>query len=262
MKYDAIVIGSGQAGNPLSHDLADRGWKVALVERSHLGGTCINTGCTPTKSMVACAQVAHYARNGKRWGVSAAPVQVDLPFIVARKDGIVQQFRAGQQRQVDGRPNIHLYHGQAQFLGPKQLSVGDQLLESERIFINTGTRPLIPRIEGIDGVGYLTNSTLLDLKELPDHLLVLGGGYIGLEFGQMFRRFGSQVTVIHRGQRLLNREDADVVEELQKALEGEGLRFRLGADAQRVERSDGRIRLTIQAGERAETLEGSHLLVA
>src|SRR5207302_8435419 len=140
MKYDAIVIGSGQAGNPLSHDLADQGWTVALVERSHLGGTCINTGCTPTKSMVACAQVAQYARNGTQWGVIASEVRVDLPFIVERKDRIVQQFRAGQQRQVDRRQNLHLHRGHAQFLDSRRISVGDDVLESERIFSNTGTR--------------------------------------------------------------------------------------------------------------------------
>src|SRR2546426_2844466 len=150
MKYEAIVIGSGQAGNPLSQKLADYGWKVALIEKAHLGGTCINTGCTPTKTMVASAQVVYYARNASRWGVKTNGVTVDLPAIVARKNRIVQSFRSGQQRRVDERPNLRLYRGQARFTGPHSLAVGGETLESERIFINTGTRPAIPGIEGLE----------------------------------------------------------------------------------------------------------------
>jgi pyruvate/2-oxoglutarate dehydrogenase complex dihydrolipoamide dehydrogenase (E3) component len=270
MRYDAIIIGSGQAGNPLSHDLADQGWTVALIEREHLGGTCINYGCTPTKSMVACAQVAHYARNAGRWGVRTAEVTVDLSQIVDRKNQIVEQFRAGQQRHVDRRDNLHLYRGHARFAGPHQLQVGDLTLESERIFINTGTRPAIPRIEGLDTVDYLTNASVMELRALPEHLLVLGGGYIGLEFGQMFCRFGSRVTVVHRGGRLLNREDADVTEELQKALEAEGVQFILNAEGTRVAQTASEIRLTLTATEADQhqsviserVLTGSHLLVA
>lgn len=262
MRFDAIVIGSGQAGNPLSHRLADHGWKVALIEKEHLGGTCINTGCTPTKTMVACAQVAHYARQAARWGVRAGEVSVDLSRIVALKDRIVQQFRSGQQRQVDRRPNLHLYRGQARFLGPRRLQVGDDVLEGERIFINTGTRPNIPRIEGLEGVNYLTNASLMELTELPEHLLVLGGGYIGLEFGQMFRRFGSRVTVVHHGDRILPREDADVTAELQKALETEGIRFLLQADTTAAQKKDGQVLLTLKTPQGTETLAGSHLLVA
>ncbi len=262
MKFDAIVIGSGQAGNPLSHRLADHGWKVALVERANLGGTCINTGCTPTKTMVASAQVAHYARNAARWGVRAANVSVDLPAILARKNKVVESFRAGQQRQVDQRPNLHLYRGQARFLSPKQIQVGNDLLESDRIFINTGTRPEIPRIPGLDGVPYLTNASLMELRELPEHLIALGGGYIGLEFGQMFRRFGSRVTVIHRGDRLLPREDFDVAEELRKVLESEGLLFHLNANTTKVEKQDGQIALSVETSQGPVTVVGSHLLVA
>ena len=262
MKYDAVVIGSGQGGNPLSHRLADKGWKVALIERMHLGGTCINTGCTPTKTMVHSAQVAHYARNAARWGVRAANVSVDLSKVIARKNSIVESFRSGQQRQVDNRPNLTLFRGHARFLDDRRLQVGDNVIEAERIFINTGTRPNIPRIEGLEQAGYLTNASIMELNELPEHLIVLGGGYIGLEFGQMFRRYGSEVTVVHTGDRLLPREDADLTTELQKALEDEGVRFLLNATTTRVERKEGRVQLTVQTKAGMTTLTGSQLLVA
>jgi pyruvate/2-oxoglutarate dehydrogenase complex dihydrolipoamide dehydrogenase (E3) component len=261
-KYDAIIIGSGQAGNPLSRDLADKGWTVALVEQEHLGGTCINTGCTPTKTMVASAQVAYYARNASRWGVRTAGVNVDLPAVVARKDDLVRQWRARLEQKVQERPRLHLYRGRARFIGPHSVRVDEQELDSERIFINTGTRPDLPKLAGLDAVKYLTNATLMQLSELPGHLLVLGGGYIGLEFGQMFRRFGSQVTVIHRGSQLLPREDADVVQDLQKALEDEGIRFLLNANTTRVEGSGREITLTVDLGRSKETVSGSHLLIA
>src|SRR2546427_8015114 len=236
MKFDAVVIGSGQGGNPLCHRLADQGWNVALVERSHLGGHCINTGCTPTKTMVASAQVAHYARNAARWGVRASGVNVDLPAIMARKDKVVHSFREGQQLRVDARKSLRLYRGQARFVGAHQLRVGDEQLESERIFINTGARPDIPRLPGLGTVDYLTNASIMELRELPEHLLVLGGGYSGLEFGQMVRRFGSQVTALHNSAQILPREDADVAAELQKALESEGIRFLLNAQVNRVQK--------------------------
>ena len=262
MKYDAIVIGSGQGGNPLSHKLADLGWRVALIEKEHLGGTCINTGCTPTKTMVASAQVAHYARNAARWGVRASEVSVDLPQIVARKDKIVQSFRSGQQRKVDQRKTLHLHRGHARFVGPHRIKVGEHELEGERIFINTGTRPEIPHVQGLDGVGYLTNASIMELRELPEHLIVLGGGYIGLEFGQMFRRFGSRVTVVHRGDEILTREDSDVAGELQKALEAEGISFALRARTSRVQKANGQIALTLDEEGDSQTVSGSHLLVA
>ena len=192
MKYDAIVIGSGQGGNPLAAKLADQAWTVALIEKSHLGGTCINTGCTPTKTMVHRAQVAHYARDAAKWGVRTQDVSVDLAKIVAQKNHLVQTRRDRQQESVNKRPNLHLYRGVAQFAGPHKLRVGDQILESERIFIDTGARPLIPPVPGLQEVGYLTNETIMELTEVPDQLVILGAGYIGLEFGQMFARFGSQ----------------------------------------------------------------------
>ncbi|MBZ0167966.1 dihydrolipoyl dehydrogenase [Candidatus Methylomirabilis lanthanidiphila] len=262
MTYDAIVIGSGQGGNPLSHKLADLGWRVALIEKEHLGGTCINTGCTPTKTMVASAQVAHYARHAARWGVRTGEVSVDLARIMARKDAIVQSFRSGQERKVDQRPNLDLHRGHARFIGPHAIQVGAETLEGERIFVNTGTRPEIPRIEGLDGTAYLTNATIMELRELPEHLLVLGGGYIGLEFGQMFRRFGSRVTIVHRGDEILTREDPDVAAELQKLLEGEGVSFVLRARTNRVQHANGQIALMLDVDGDSQTVSGSHLLVA
>jgi pyruvate/2-oxoglutarate dehydrogenase complex dihydrolipoamide dehydrogenase (E3) component len=262
-KYDAIVIGSGQAGNPLSQNLADRGWSVALIEKDQLGGTCINTGCTPTKTMVMSAQVADYARNAARWGVHSGDGGVDLAKIVSIKDEVVRSFRNGQERKVEQRKDrLRLYRGQARFVGPHEIIVNGSTLTAERVFINTGTRPVVPPIEGLESAGYLDNASIMQLTQLPEHLLVIGGGYIGLEFGQMFRRFGSRVTVIHSGNRLLNREDPDVAEELQKALETEGMRFLLSAETTGVERTGAGVRLTVRAGARTETLDGSHLLVA
>ncbi len=260
--FDAIVIGSGQGGSPLAHRLADRGWRVALIEREHLGGTCVNTGCTPTKTMVASAQVAHYARQAARWGVRVSGVSVDLRAVVARKNGIVRSFRSGQQRRVESRPTLRLYRGHARFTGPRTLRVGEDIVEGERVFINTGTRPAIPEIEGLDRVPFLTNASLMELEEIPEHLIVIGGGYIGLEFGQMFHRFGSRVTVVHRGAHVLAREDNDVADELRSILEAEGLRFVLGADTRRIEQRGGAIRLDVDSPAGAETIVGSHVLVA
>jgi pyruvate/2-oxoglutarate dehydrogenase complex dihydrolipoamide dehydrogenase (E3) component len=259
MKFDAIVIGSGQGGNPLAHRLADRKQRVALIEQKHLGGTCINTGCTPTKTMVASAQVAHYVQQAERWGIRASGFSADMKAIVARKNDVVSQFRSGQEKQVEKRETLHLFRGRARFTGGQQVQVGDEWLESDKIFVNTGSRPAIPAIEGIDTVPYLTNESILDLEELPRHLIVLGGGYIGLEFGQMFRRFGSEVTVVNQGAEILAREDEDVAGELRKALEAEGIGFRLNAKTTRAQGSAGSVRLSLEGGQ---TVEGTHLLVA
>ncbi|MFZ0884820.1 MAG: mercuric reductase [Candidatus Acidiferrales bacterium] len=262
MNFDAIVIGSGQAGKPLSYALADLGWKVAFIERAELGGSCINTGCTPTKTMVASAQVAHYARSAERWGVRASDVSVDLPAVVARQTKVVQNFRDSIQKRINDRPNIRLVRAHARFSGPHQVEAGGETFESEKIFIDTGTRPEIPKIAGIDSVSFLTNESIIELQELPNHLLVMGGGYIGLEFGQMFRRFGSRVTIIHRSERILRDEDPDITEILQKALEAEGVEFALGAKTTRIENRSGEIALTFESQQGAKTVSGSHLLVA
>ena len=260
--YDAIVIGSGQAGNPLSQKLSDHGWHVALVEKAQLGGTCINTGCTPTKTMMASAQVAHYVRNASRWGVRTENVSVDLAAIVARKNHVVEQFRSGQEKKVAERPDLNLYRGEARFTGPHRIEAAGQTLESERIFINIGTRPSIPKIEGLEKAGYLTNASIMELKEVPSHLVVLGGGYIGLEFGQMFRRFGSRVTVIHSSAQILEREDADVAAELLKILEEEGIKFLLNCRVTHIEKASGEIRLTYDGAPGESSISGTRLLVA
>jgi pyruvate/2-oxoglutarate dehydrogenase complex dihydrolipoamide dehydrogenase (E3) component len=262
MKYDAIVVGSGQGGNPLVYRLADLGWSVALVEKKDLGGTCVNVGCTPTKTMVHRAQVAYYARYAARWGVNASNVSVDLAKIVAQKDEVVLSFRDSQQKQVDKRPNLRLYRGHARFVAPYQLKVGEELLESEKIFLDVGCRPSFPAIPGLDTVPRLTNESAMQLTVLPEHLLILGGGYIGLEFGQMFRRFGSRVTVLHTGKQIVSREDPEIAAELQKALEAEGVQFILSARSTRAESKNGVITLSFESSSGASSVTGSHLLVA
>jgi pyruvate/2-oxoglutarate dehydrogenase complex dihydrolipoamide dehydrogenase (E3) component len=262
MKYDAIVIGSGQAGAPLSFRLADIGWQVALIEKGHLGGTCINTGCTPTKTMVHRAQVAYYARHAARWGVRASGVSADLQAIVAQKNNVVHRFREGREKQVKRRPNLHWHSGQAQFVGAQQIRVGETLLESKKIFINTGGIARIPLIPGLDAIQYLTNENIMDMTELPEHLIVLGGGYIGLEFGQMFGRFGSLVTVIHNGEQIVSHEDPEVAAELQRVLEEEGLTFLLNARATRVEQEGDTVVVSVDRASGPTVVSGSHLLIA
>ena len=269
-KYDAIIIGSGQSGGPLCAALADLGWTVALVEERHLGGTCINTGCTPTKTMVHRAQVAHYARNADRWGVNAKDVSVDLPKILAQKDKIVFAARDSKEKQIAKRPKMHLYRSHARFMGPHQVTVDGAILESEKIFIDTGARPRIPKIPGIEASGYLTNETIMELPEVPGHLLIVGGGYIGLEFGQMFARFGSQVTVIEGGNQIVAHEDPEIAAELQRALEAEGINFLLNTNTTAIERAGESVVLSLEvttdlAGIKKTSsgaVTGSHLLIA
>lgn len=262
MKFDAIIVGSGQAGNPLAYRLADLGWSVALVEEKNLGGTCINVGCTPTKTMVHRAQVAHYTRNAGRWGVNTSGVKVDLAKIVAQKDEVVLSFRGGLEKRVDQRKNIHLYRNRARFIAPHQLKVGEEIIESEKIFINTGGRAGIPSIPGLRDVPFLTNESIMQLTAIPEHLLVLGGGYIGLEFGQMFRRYGSRVTVVHRAAQIVPREDPEIAAELQRALEAEGLEFLLNASTEAMHQKDGAITLSCKYATGVRQVVGSHLLVA
>jgi len=262
MKYDAIIIGSGQAGNPLAYRLADVGWRVALIEKGNVGGTCINTGCTPTKTMVHRAQIAHYARNAARWGVRAENVAADLPKIVAQKDNVVASFRGGVQKRIEKHPNIHFHQGQARFTSAHKIQVGETILESDNIFINTGGRPIIPDIPGLDPTAVFTNESLMQLKELPEHLIVLGGGYIGLEFGQMFRRFGSRVTILQNQAQIVPREDPEIATGLQKILEGEGIEFHLNVHATRVEQTGGSVKVSFATPRGPIIISGSHLLAA
>ena len=264
MKYDAIIIGSGQAGNPLSYRLADFGWKVALVEQGKVGGTCINTGCTPTKTMVHRAQIAHYARHAARWGAKCVPGMrfADLPAIVAQKNKVVASFRGGVQKRIELHPNIRFHEGHARFANAHQVHVGESLLESDKIFIDTGGRPIIPDIPGLDPARVFNNETLMELEEVPDHLVILGGGYIGLEFGQMFRRFGSKVTILHNQEQIVSREDPEIARELQKILEGEGIAFHLNAQTTRVEHTAASVKVSVTTPRGLATISGSHLLAA
>ncbi|MDQ2841063.1 MAG: mercuric reductase [Acidobacteriota bacterium] len=262
LHYDAIIIGSGQGGNPLAQALAKLGQHVALIESDQLGGTCVNTGCTPTKTMVASAQVAHYARNAARWGVRAGHVEVDLPAILKRKDERVTASRTGWEKSVNGDKEPEWLRGRARFIGARQVQVGEKIVEAQRVFLDTGCVPTIPSIDGLSAVPYLTNVSIMEIEQIPQHLLVLGGGYVGLEFAQMYRRFGSEVTVIQNGKQILPREDEDVAATLQQALEAEGVTFHLEARATKAQSHTGEIELTIEKKSGRETLTGSHLLVA
>ncbi len=266
-QHDAIVIGSGQAGTPLSIALAEAGRKTALVESQQVGGTCINVGCTPTKTMVASARIAYLARRAMDFGIRCGPVGVDLGQVHRRKQTIVDDFRAGEQRRLDDAKNVELIFGGARFTDPKVVEVrlnagGTRTLTAENIFINTGARPTRPRITGLDSVRTLDSTSIMELQELPEHLLVLGGGYVGLEFGQMFRRFGCAVTLVQHGKQLLGREDPDVAAEVYKLLEADGIEILLETEAIGVHASGSGIGLNLRgpAGER--TITGSHLLLA
>jgi pyruvate/2-oxoglutarate dehydrogenase complex dihydrolipoamide dehydrogenase (E3) component len=262
------VIGTGQAGKPLSIALANAGWKTAVIERRHVGGTCVNVGCTPTKTMVASARVAYLARRAADYGVHTGAVSVKLAEVRQRKQSIVDSFRNGGQRAIEDTKNLDLLFGEASFTGPRSIVVkmndGEtRRLTAKKIFINTGCRPADPGVEGLDKITVLDSSSIMELDELPNHLLVLGGGYIGLEFGQMFRRFGSQVTIAQRASQLLGREDQDVADEIAKILREDGIEVLLDTEAVRAERSgDDRIRLTVRTSDGERTLVGSHLLAA
>ena len=265
-RYDAIVVGSGQGGTPLCRALAEAGMRTALVERVHVGGTCINEGCTPTKTMVASARVAYLARRGADYGVQTGSVSVDLKQVRQRKRAIVDKFRNGSQARLEKTENLDLIFGTASFTGAKTLMVrvkdGERLLSAERIFINAGTRAAVPALEGLNSVPFLDNASIMELGSVPEHLVILGGGYIGLEFGQMFRRFGSRVTIVHRGKQLLAREDADVAEEVAKVLREDGVEVLLSVQTERVSCAARRIRVEVRDGSQGRTIEGSHLLVA
>ena len=260
LQYDAIVIGSGQGGNPLAAALAKRGERVALIESNQLGGTCINTGCTPTKTMVASAQIAYYARNAARWGIRAGEVSVDMATVLKRKNERVLASRTGWEKSVNGDGEPKLYRERARFVGPKEIEAGGERLTGKRIFIDTGSTPTIPPIDGLDEVRYLTNESLMELQQVPSHLLVLGGGYVGLEFAQMFRRFGSEVTVCQGGPQILPREDDEIANTLQRVLEAEGIKIHLNAKVTRARETSGKTTLTFDDGKQSVT--GSHLLVA
>jgi pyruvate/2-oxoglutarate dehydrogenase complex dihydrolipoamide dehydrogenase (E3) component len=259
--FDAIIIGTGQAGPALARRLAGAGMKVAIAERGRFGGTCINTGCTPTKTLVASAYAAHMARRGAEFGFSGGAVNVDMKRVKARKDHVVELSNHGVERSLRSLENGRVYQGHARFVGPRDVQVGDETLSSERIFINVGGRAAIPDIPGLDQVPYLTNSSMMDVDFLPRHLLVLGGSYIGLEFGQMYRRFGSEVTIVELGPRLTAREDQDVSDAIAGFLAKEGITLRLNAKCLRVRKDGDDIVMTVDCDGTSE-LRGSHLLIA
>jgi pyruvate/2-oxoglutarate dehydrogenase complex dihydrolipoamide dehydrogenase (E3) component len=265
--YDAVVIGAGQGGVPLSRALADSGRRTALIEREHVGGTCINEGCTPTKTMVASARTAYMDRRSADYGVHDGPVTVDMREVRQRKRAMVDSFRESGVRRIEAAEGLDLISGEASFTGPKTLAVrtteGEELeLDAENIFINTGARPAIPPIEGLNSLPTLNSTSVMELGELPEHLLVLGGSYVGLEFAQMFRRFGSEVTVVQRSGRLMGREDPDVAEAVAEILREDGIEILLGTPTLRAAKEDGKILLTVDASEGERTISGSHLLVA
>lgn len=266
-EYDAVVIGSGQAGGPLSTALVAHGRRTALVEREHVGGTCINEGCTPTKTMVASARVAYLAGRAAEYGVRTGPLSVEMKVVRQRKRDIVELFRNGSQRAIE-EGGVDLIFGEASFTGAKTVEVrastGEVLpLSAHEIFINTGARPSDPPLEGLDGVPSLNSTTIMELDEVPEHLLVLGGGYVGVEFGQMFRRFGSQVTIVQQAPQLLGREDADIAALIADILREDGVDVLLDSTAAKVQQAgDGTIRMTVETPHGARALSGSHLLVA
>ncbi|MGA2584562.1 MAG: mercuric reductase [Tepidisphaeraceae bacterium] len=265
--YDAIVIGSGQGGNPLCIALAEAGRKTAVVESQHVGGTCINVGCTPTKTMVASARIAYLARRAADYGIRCGTVGVDMGQIYRRKQAIVEEFRAGVQHRLEDAKNVELIFGQARFTGPKIVQVkltagGTRTLTADNIFINTGARPARSRITGLDSVKALDSTSIMELQALPEHLLILGGGYVGLEFGQMFRRFGSAVTIVQHGKQLLGREDPDVAAEICKLLEADGIEVLLETEAAAVHAGALGVGLDLRGPTGARTIIGSHLLLA
>lgn len=268
ISYDAIVIGTGQGGKPLAQALAKAGWKTAVIERLYVGGTCVNVGCTPTKTMVASARVAYLARRSADYGVHANDITVNLAEIRQRKQSVVNEFRNGGQRGLEQTEHLELIFGEASFVNPDTITVklnggGTCELRAPQIFINVGCRPADPGIAGGEHVSILDSSSIMELDELPEHLLVLGGGYIGLEFGQMFRRFGSRVTIVQRAAQLLGREDQDVADEVAKILSEDGIEVLLNTSAMKVERDDeGKIHLTVKTAEGEHTIIGSHLLAA
>jgi pyruvate/2-oxoglutarate dehydrogenase complex dihydrolipoamide dehydrogenase (E3) component len=265
-KFDTIIIGTGQSGKPLALALGRAGRKTAVVEARHVGGTCINVGCTPTKTMVAAARVAYLARRGADFGVHASAPRVDLAEVWARKQRVVEQFRRGGQRGLESVPAIDLVFGEGSFVDARTVRVrlnagGERLLAADRIVINTGGRPVVPNVPGLADVNWLDSSSVMELQILPAHLVVLGGGYIGLEFSQMFRRFGARVTVITRDDRLIPREDPDVSAEVEKILAEDGIDIVKNANTLRVaERDDVQILVETPAG--SQEIAGSHLLVA
>jgi pyruvate/2-oxoglutarate dehydrogenase complex dihydrolipoamide dehydrogenase (E3) component len=261
--YDAVIIGTGQAGPALARRLVAAGWKVAIIERKFFGGTCINTGCTPTKTLIASGYAAHLTRRAAEFGVtlSGTPT-VDMKAVKARKDAVTVASRAAVERSLKGLQGCTVYEAHARLIGPKQIKVADEVLRADKIFINVGGRAVIPSIPGLDEVAYLTNSSMMNVDFLPAHLIVLGGSYVGLEFAQLYRRFGSEVTVIEPAPRLVSREDEDVSRAIADILEVEDIDIRVNSKAVGVKKQGAGIAVTIETAGTRSQIDGSHLLLA
>lgn len=261
--FDAIIIGTGQSGPSLAERFANQGLRVAVIERKDFGGTCVNTGCVPTKTLVASAYVAHMTRRAAEYGVDVGgPITVDMKRVKARKDAIVAKSRNGVTGWMEGLANTTVYRGHARFTGPKTVSVNGDVLEADKIVINTGGRALIPAMPGLDRVPYFTNSSMMEVDFLPEHLLIVGGSYVGLEFAQAYRRFGCRVTVVEMADRLIAREDPDLSDAVREVLEGEGIEVRLNAKCLAVEKDGNGIVMRLDCSTGAPSVGGSHLLLA
>jgi pyruvate/2-oxoglutarate dehydrogenase complex dihydrolipoamide dehydrogenase (E3) component len=258
--FDAIIVGAGQAGPPLAGRLTAAGQRVAVVERKLIGGTCVNTGCIPTKTLVASAHAAHLARRGAEYGVGTGSVSVDMAKVKARKDEIMLVDRKGVEDWLEGMNGCTVFRGHAVFQDPHTLRVGDDVLRADRIFLNVGGRAVVPDIPGLSDVDFLTNVSVLELDTVPTHLVIVGGSYIALEFAQMYRRFGARVTVVERGPRLASREDEDVSASVEDILRAEGIDIIVGADDVRITKTGNGFELAPREG--APAVEGSHLLLA
>jgi pyruvate/2-oxoglutarate dehydrogenase complex dihydrolipoamide dehydrogenase (E3) component len=265
--FDAVLLGAGQANNPLSRSLAKAGRRVALIEKGKIGGTCVNTGCTPTKTMAASARIAYLTRRASEYGVHVSEVQVRLDEVRDRAQAIVEKFSSGSERQLVTTDGLELIRGEGSFTGPRTVRVklnggGSRVLTGKLVVIDTGCRPARPEIPGLDTVPWLDSTGIMQLATVPDHLVVLGGGYIGVEFAQMFRRFGSRVTLVQKGVQLLPREDQDMAGSLAEILQEDGLDVVLSAVATRLAGNDGEVRLSVEVNGRVREVTGSHLLVA
>lgn len=266
-QYDALIIGSGQGGTPLAKKLANAGYKTALIERRWVGGTCVNDGCTPTKAMVASAKTAYSVRNSEALGVTVERSHINIGQIISRQQDMVSLFRDGSEKRLVSTDKLDLIYGEASFTGYKKVLVnknsGDsEEITSDLIFIDTGTIPSVPRIDGLETVPYLTSTSILQLQELPEHLLIIGGGYVGMEFGQMYRRFGSRVTMIVRSDRLSTKEDEDISMEIHKLFREEAIDIRLNAETLKINKGPGNINVDIKVDNKNETISCSHILVA
>ncbi len=262
-KYDAIVIGAGQAGPALAARLTSEGLQTAMIERNLFGGTCVNTGCIPTKTLVASARAAHMAHRGNEFGVNiAGDIRIDMKKVKVRKDGVVQQSNQGVTGWLKGMKNLDVYEGHAQFQGLNVLQVNGEQLEADKVFINVGARARVPDMPGLSEIDYFTNSSIMDVDYLPEHLVIIGGSYIGLEFAQMYRRFGSEVTIIEMADRLIPREDEDVSLAVQEILENEGIEIRLRAECISFVKRDNNIAVNSSCNEQVEESMGSHVLLA